>query len=250
MFTCAAWRSSSAATSPRSRSAARKLWTSRCSGSAGLQAAAKAFIIIRGFQPRKRLQEVIEGLPHCGTLHQIRHFPPAPAGSREAWIMPTISRLTGRFFSVLIPITLAMVLPPAAATGEAGLQPPPPASPSGMNLVTGARTALGSPWRSDFARNGVMAGLPRMTSGHFTAWPTARHFTLAALDRGTPGLLAQVVTSGSQKSPAGAPAKISQPAPKNQSPSPPTLCQIADTVYRADGTPAQGTALFHGRPSP
>src|SRR5664280_658461 len=158
--------------------------------------------------------------------------------------MPTISRLTGRFFSVLIPITLAMVLPPAAATGEAGLQPPPPASPSGMNLVTGARTALGSPWRADFARNEVMAGLPRMTSGHFAAWPTARHFTLATLDRGTPGLLAQVVTSGSQKSPDGAPAKISQPAPKNQSPSPPTLCQIADTVYRADGTPAQGTALI------
>src|ERR1035441_392328 len=159
--------------------------------------------MIGGFQPRKRLQEVIEGLPRCGTLHQVRYFPPAPAGSREAWIMPTISRLTGRFFSVLIPITLAMVLPPAAATGEAGLQPFPPASPSGMTLVTGARTALGSPWRSDFARNGVMAGLPRMASEHFTAWPTARHFTLATLDRGTPALLAQVVTSGSQKSPAG-----------------------------------------------
>ena len=31
---------------------------------------------------------------------------------------------------------------------------------------------------------------------------------------------------------------------KHQSAPAPTLCQISDTVYRADGTPAQGTALI------
>jgi hypothetical protein len=66
--------------------------------------------------------------------------------------MPTNSRLTGRFFSVLIALILATVLPPAAAIGEVG--------------------------------------------------------------------------------------------PKNQSSPGPTLCQITDIVYRADGTPAQGTALI------
>lgn len=79
-----------------------------------------------------------------GTLNfAVHHFPPAWAGSREAWIMPTISRLTGRFFSVLIVLTLAILWPTAAAIGQG-----------------------------------------------------------------------------------------------------PTLCQITDIVYRADGTPAQGTALI------
>ena len=130
--------------------------------------------------------------------------------------MPTISRLTRRFFSVLIPITLAMLLPPSPAIGEAGLQPPP-ASPPGRDLLMGAQTG----------------------SERFTAWPIARQFTLPTLDRGASGLLAQAATSGS---PVG--AKMSQPAPKNQAAPAPTLCQISDTVYRADGTPAQGTALI------
>ena len=50
-------------------------------------------------------------------VSQFYNFPPAAAGSREAWIMPTISRLRGRFFCVLIPLVLAMVLPPATAVG-------------------------------------------------------------------------------------------------------------------------------------
>src|SRR5271167_3836557 len=74
-------------------------------------------------------------------------FPPAAAGSREAPMMPTLHRLTGRFFTVLISLSLAILLPRAAFAG------------------------------------------------------------------------------GSSKSPS------------------PTLCQISDTVYRADGTPAQGTVL-------
>ena len=109
-----------------------------------------------------------------------------------------------------------MLLPPSPAIGEAGLQPPP-ASPPGRELLMGAQTG---PER-------------------FTAWPTARHFTLPTLDRGASGLLVQAATSGS---PVG--AKMSQPAPKNQAAPAPTLCQISDTVYRADGTPAQGTALI------
>ncbi len=81
----------------------------------------------------------------------LTHFPPALAGSREALLMPTISRLTGRFFAVLISLTVAVALLPAAALGE---------------------------------------------------------------------------------------------APKSRSDQAPTLCQITDIVYRADGTPAQGTALI------
>ena len=50
-------------------------------------------------------------------VSQLYNFPPAPAGSREAWIMPTISRLRGRFFCVLIALILAVALPPGGERG-------------------------------------------------------------------------------------------------------------------------------------
>jgi hypothetical protein len=137
--------------------------------------------------------------------------------------MPTISRLTGRFFSVLILLTLAMLLPPASAFGEAGLQPPPASPPMASNFLT--------------------APPPAALSPHFLAWPAARRFTLPALAHG-PELLAQAVTSHLQPSPSPKGAISIAQGPKNQSAPAPTLCQIADTVYRADGTPAQGTALI------
>jgi len=84
----------------------------------------------------------------CGQLtFRNRNIRPADAGDGEAHMMPKIHRLTGRFFTVLISLSLAICLP-----------------------------------RMAFA--------------------------------------------GGTKSPS------------------PTLCQISDTVYRADGSPAQGTVLI------
>ncbi|MGB8889134.1 MAG: right-handed parallel beta-helix repeat-containing protein [Candidatus Korobacteraceae bacterium] len=104
--------------------------------------------------------------------------------------MPSPSRLIGRFFSVLISLIFAIVLPRTVVAGEA--VPSPAASPFG-----------------------VAAQLP---SAHFAAWPVERHYTLATLTR-----LARLhALDGSG----------------------PTLCQVIDTVYRADGTPAQGTVVL------
>jgi hypothetical protein len=57
-----------------------------------------------------------------------------------------------------------------------------------------------------------------LSSGHFSAWSVERRYTLAAL--APPARLNAFDGSG------------------------PTLCQIVDTVYRADGTPAQGTIVI------
>ncbi len=75
-----------------------------------------------------------------------------------------------------------------------------------------AGEAVPSPAASPFE---VVAAMP---SAHFDAWPLERHYTLAVLAP-TPHLNA---FDGSG----------------------PTLCQIIDTVYRADGTPAQGTIVI------
>jgi hypothetical protein len=51
-------------------------------------------------------------------------IPPAAAGSREAQMMPTINRPTGRFFAVLISLMFAILMTrPAVAGGPA---PPDP----------------------------------------------------------------------------------------------------------------------------
>ncbi len=103
-------------------------------------------------------------------------FPPAAAGSREAPMMPNINRLTGRFFTVLISLSIAIFLPRAVMAGEA-IPPPPLASPAGADVL--------------------------------------------------PALRLNLLT-----------------APLAGGASSPTLCQISDTVYRADGSPAQGTVLL------
>ncbi len=69
------------------------------------------------------------------------------------------------------------------------------------------------------------ASLPEVAwlhSGHFSAWPTARRFTSA-----DELLAAPVAASNPRNSGSGL-----------------TLCQIIDTVYRADGNPAQGTIVI------
>ncbi len=75
-----------------------------------------------------------------------------------------------------------------------------------------AGEAVPSPAASPF---GAIAALP---SAHFAGWPLDRQYTLAAL----------------------------APIPRLHAfdGSGPTLCQIIDTVYRADGTPAQGNVVI------
>ncbi len=92
-------------------------------------------------------------------------------------MMPKINRLTGRFFTVLISLGVAILLPRAVVAGEASPRPPL-VSPAGAGVVPALRVNLPA----------------------------------AAL-------------AGGSKAPS------------------PTLCQISDTVYRADGSPAQGTVL-------
>ncbi len=75
-----------------------------------------------------------------------------------------------------------------------------------------AGEAVTSPAASPFR------GIAALPSAHFAAWPLDRQYTLAAL------------------------APLSRLHAFDGSG--PTLCQIIDTVYRADGTPAQGTIVI------
>src|SRR5580658_1851791 len=54
--------------------------------------------------------------------HAVGHtFPPGSPGNREAFAMPNTHRLAGRFFSVLISIAFALLLPRAAVAFSSGL---------------------------------------------------------------------------------------------------------------------------------
>src|SRR5271165_4561601 len=125
-----------------------------------------------------RIAPVRDDTAKFNYIHRICTFPPATAGSREAPMMPKINRLTGRFFTVLISLSVAVFLPRAVVAGEATPRPPL-ASPAAMGIAAGLRAIL------------------------------------------LPAPLA-----GGSKAPS------------------PTLCQISDTVYRADGSPAQGKVLL------
>ena len=122
--------------------------------------------------------------------------------------MPHTSRLAGRFFSVLISLVFAILLPRTVVAGEA-------VSRSPQRSLLARAAGLPSPAASPLA---TIAPLPLISSPHFSAWSVQRRYTLAAL---TP------------------------PAPLNAfDGSGLTLCQIIDTVYRADGTPAQGDVVI------
>jgi hypothetical protein len=159
---------------------------------------------------------------HYIKFRSLTTFAGSP-GSRKAWIMPTISRLSGRFFYIFLPITLALAFCPSVAVGEAAPLPPPPASPS-------ARTQAA-----------LTAAHPFATPGSSLPSSAAQRFTLPVLE-GPAALLAEAMNAHPQPSPFGMSAAFA--SLKGQSAPAPTLCQITDTVYRADGTPAQGTALI------
>jgi len=149
-------------------------------------------------------------------------------------MMPKINRLTGRFFTVLISLSVAFLLPRAAVAGEAGPRSPV-ASPAAAEVVPGVRADLLS--THPFAPVEDGTATLNLAGPLFAEWPTEHRFTPFRLERQTPVLVASVASLPSRTSPANllvAPA--GGPAP--------TLCQISDTVYRADGSPAQGTVLL------
>ncbi len=75
----------------------------------------------------------------------------------------------------------------------------------------------------------------------FVEWPAERRYTPFQLEHRAPVLLAS--TAPATRPAASANPLAASPGGNSKAPSP-TLCDINDTVYRADGTPAQGTVLL------
>ncbi len=152
-------------------------------------------------------------------------------------MMPKINRLTGRFFTVLISVTVAVLLPRAVVAGEATPPRPPLASPAAAGVVPEVQPNL--PPAHPYIKDAGAA--PNPAGQRFAEWPAQRRFTPLRLEPGAPALLARVASLPSLTSPANLLAAPAGGAVKSPGP---TLCQISDTVYRADGSPAQGTVLL------
>ena len=151
-------------------------------------------------------------------------------------MMPKINRLTGRFFTVLISITVAFLLPRAVVAGEASPRPPL-ASPAAAGVLSTPQAEL--PQAHPYIKDATAA--PKLSGRLFAEWPTQRRFTPLRLEHRAPVLVAGVASLPGRTAPLNllaAPAGGTSKAPG------PTLCQIIDTVYRADGSPAQGTVLL------
>ncbi len=162
--------------------------------------------------------------------------PVVTAGSREAHMMPKINRLTGRFLTVLISLSVAVLLPRAVVAGEATPPRPPLASSAATGVVPGERADRPAP--NPYIKDATAA---LSKSGRlFAEWPAQRRFTPLRLQPGAPTLLARVASLPNRTSPANLLAAPAGGVAKSG----PTLCQISDTVYRADGSPAQGTVLL------
>src|SRR5208337_612504 len=174
--------------------------------------------------------------PKSKYISRICTSSPATAGSREAYMMPHINRLTGRFFTVLISIGVAVLLPRAVVAGEATSRPPL-ASPARTELALGVRADLPSSHPFAALYKDAAAGL-NSAGARFAAWPTERRFTPFRLEHPAPVLVASVELLPGLTSPA---RLLASPPMGGRGP---TLCQISDTVYRADGSPAQGTVLI------
>jgi hypothetical protein len=129
---------------------------------------------------------------------------------QEAPMMPNLHRLSGRFFTVLISLLVAFLVPRAAFPG----------SPADAALTGAATPRVYAADRGGLASAGVTAapaGGPQASSS--SASPASVLMARAA--------------------------PLSPPAsePKGNTPAP-TLCLISDTVFRADGSPAHGTVLL------
>ncbi len=152
-------------------------------------------------------------------------------------MMPKINRLTGRFFTVLISLSVAVWLPRAAVAGEASPRPPL-ASPAAVEATPAVRADLAFIRPFGSLKDGAYS--PSLAGALVAPWPTTRRFTPFRFERREPALLAGVASLPSVTSPA---SLLMAPAGATKAPAP-TLCQISDTVYRADGSPAQGTVLL------
>ena len=151
-------------------------------------------------------------------------------------MMPKINRLTGRFLTVLISLSVAVLLPRAVVAGEATPPRPPLASSAATGVVSGERADRPAP--NPYIKDATAA---LSESGRlFAEWPAQRRFTPLRLQPGAPTLLARVASLPNRTSPANLLAAPAGGVAKSG----PTLCQISDTVYRADGSPAQGTVLL------
>jgi hypothetical protein len=145
-------------------------------------------------------------------------------------MMPKINRLTGRFFTVLISVTVAVLLPRAVVAGEASPRPPL-VSPAAAGFVPGLPPT--HPYIKDATAELKLAG------PLFAEWPTQRRFTPLRLEHRAPVMVAGVVSLANRS----VAANLLAAGGAAKAPGP-TLCQISDTVYRADGSPAQGTMLL------
>jgi hypothetical protein len=152
-------------------------------------------------------------------------------------MMPKINRLTGRFFTVLISLSVAVLLPRIVVAGEASLGSPF-ATPAAVEFVPGVRAGLPAFQPSALLKDGITT--LNLAGPRFAGWPTGRRFTPFGLEH--PGLVqvASVTWLPIRTSLANL---LAAPTGVTKAPSP-TLCQISDTVYRADGSPAQGTVLL------
>ena len=133
-------------------------------------------------------------------------------------------------------IGVAVLLPRAVVAGEATSRPPL-ASPARTELALGVRADLPSTHPFAALYKDAAAGL-NSACARFAAWPTERRFTPFRLEHPAPVLVASVELLPGLTSPA---RLLASPPMGGRGP---TLCQISDTVYRADGSPAQGTVLI------
>src|SRR5208337_797882 len=120
--------------------------------------------------------------------------------------------------------------------GEATSRPPL-ASPARTELALGVRADLPSSHPFAAVYKDAAASLDS-AGARFAAWPTERRFTPLRLEHPAPVLVASAELLPGLTSPA---RLLAAPPMGGGGP---TLCQISDTVYRADGSPAQGTVLL------